>query len=98
MNVVRRFPLSTGLVTALLLTTALKRCPRFTGGQLERDVSTKLVNLRVARYGRWREVLSCSRTIHGSSPPRPLGSPSARSSIASEPLEQPESASLGMSC
>jgi hypothetical protein len=48
MNVVRRFPLSTGLVTALLLTTALKRCPRFTGGQLEREVSTNLDNLRVA--------------------------------------------------
>jgi len=48
MNVVRRFPLSTGLVTALLLTTALKRRPRFTGGQLEREVSTNLDNLRVA--------------------------------------------------
>jgi hypothetical protein len=48
MNVVRRFPLSAGLVTALLLTTALKRRPRFTGGQLERDVSTNLDNLRAA--------------------------------------------------
>jgi hypothetical protein len=48
MNVVRRFPLSAGLVTALLLTTALKRRPRFTGGQLERDVSTNLYNLRAA--------------------------------------------------
>jgi hypothetical protein len=48
MNVVRRFPLSTGLVTALLLTTTLKRRPRFTGGQLEREVSTNLDNLRVA--------------------------------------------------
>jgi hypothetical protein len=48
MNVVRRFPLSAGLVTALLLTTALKRRPRFTGGQLERHVSTNLDNLRAA--------------------------------------------------
>jgi len=48
MNVVRRFPLSAGLVAALLLTTALKRRPRFTGGQLERDVSTNLDNLRAA--------------------------------------------------
>jgi hypothetical protein len=48
MNVVRRFPLSTGLVTALLLTTVLKRRTRFTGGQLERDVSTNLDNLRAA--------------------------------------------------
>ena len=48
MNVVRRFPLSIGLVTALLLTTALKRSPRFSGGRLEREVSTNLDNLRVA--------------------------------------------------
>src|SRR5690242_8861335 len=48
MNVVRRFPLSIGLVTAWLVTTALKRRPRFTGGQLEREVSTNLDNLRVA--------------------------------------------------
>ena len=48
MSVVRRFPLSAGLVTALLLTTALKRHSRFRGGQLERDVSTNLDNLSVA--------------------------------------------------
>ena len=48
MNIVRRFPLSAGLVTALVVTTALKRRRRFSGGQLERDVSTNLDNLRVA--------------------------------------------------
>ncbi len=47
MSIVRRFPLSAGLVTALLTTTALKRRSRFSGGQLERYVSTNLDNLRV---------------------------------------------------
>ena len=48
MKVARRFPLSAGFVTALLITTALKRRPRFSGGRLERDVSTNLDNLRMA--------------------------------------------------
>jgi len=48
MSIVRRFPLSAALVTALLSTTALKRRSRFSGGQLERHVSTNLDNLRVA--------------------------------------------------
>ena len=48
MSIVRRFPLSAALVTALLITTALKRRSRFSGGQLERYVSTNLDNLRVA--------------------------------------------------
>jgi len=48
MSILRRFPLSAALVTALLITTALKRRSRFSGGQLERYVSTNLDNLRVA--------------------------------------------------
>jgi hypothetical protein len=48
MNVLRRFPLSAALVIAMFITTALKRHPRFNDGQLEREVSTNLDNLRVA--------------------------------------------------
>ena len=52
MNAARRCPLSAALVAALLTTTALKRRPRFGGGQLEREVSTNLDNLRALRSGR----------------------------------------------
>jgi rhomboid family protein len=48
MNVLRRTPLSVGLVTALLTTSALKRRPRFRDGRLEDRVSTNLNNLRAA--------------------------------------------------
>jgi hypothetical protein len=62
MNAIRRFPLSAGLMAALLTTTVLKRHPRFGRGQLEREVSTNLDNLRATPV---RALLGSAVVVQG---------------------------------